>query len=163
VAAQGDAAGDIVSNVVDIIGSAHDDILNGSQSSNSIQAGGGHDYLAGRGGADDLFGGEGDDELLGGGGWDNLDGGAGNDTLSGGFKGRDVFIFANGFGEDIITDFDNNLDRIDFTQNTNFNVFADIVTVATQSGTDVLIQDGTNQITLQNFNLADLDVTDFIF
>jgi len=163
VAAQGDAAGDIVSNVVDIIGSAHDDILNGSQSSNSIQAGGGHDYLAGRGGADDLFGGEGDDELLGGGGWDNLDGGAGNDTLSGGFKGRDVFIFANGFGEDIITDFDNNLDRIDFTQNTNFNVFADIVTVATQSGTDVFIQDGTNQITLQNFNLADLDVTDFIF
>jgi hypothetical protein len=48
------------------------------------------------GGADSIFGGDGNDTIIGGAGDDLLTGGAGDDT----------FAFANGFGNDTITDFD---------------------------------------------------------
>lgn len=55
--------------------------------------------------ADSLSGGAGADSILGGAGNDTITGGAGNDTLSGG-SGDDRFDLADGFGADIITDFD---------------------------------------------------------
>jgi len=38
-----------------------------------------------------------------------------------------------------------------------------VTAVAVQLGADVIIQDGADMITLQNFNLANLDATDFVF
>lgn len=56
----------------------------------------------------------GNDSLKGGAGMDRLTGGAGNDSLSGG-AGSDRFVFAPGFGRDVITDFDVIADQIDWS------------------------------------------------
>jgi len=50
---------------------------------------------------DSLIGGAGDDYLFGGVGDDTLDGGPGNDTLQGGY-GDNTYIYARGYGQDII-------------------------------------------------------------
>jgi len=52
-----------------------------------------------------LFGGAGKDSLFGQGGDDNLYGEGGNDRLSGG-AGADTFMFKNGYGKDVVLDFD---------------------------------------------------------
>jgi Ca2+-binding RTX toxin-like protein len=63
-----------------------------------------NDYIKGFGGNNVLIGGAGNDVLIGGPGNDRLIGGPGNDFLSGG-PGDDTFVFAHGFGLDVITDF----------------------------------------------------------
>ena len=62
------------------------------------------DVLIGDSGVDLIFGLDRDDVLLGGGG---------NDVLEGG-NGEDIFIFSGEFGNDIITDFDDNRDQLVF-------------------------------------------------
>ncbi len=57
----GDAEGDTITNVEEIIGSAHDDRLTGNDESNRLQGGDGDDTLDGRGGSDHLVGGPGRD------------------------------------------------------------------------------------------------------
>jgi len=70
-----------VSNgVVDGIGGANDDVLNGDGKDNSIYGFGGDDTLNGGAGNDSLYGGDGNDQLDGGTGNDKMYGGAGNDT-----------------------------------------------------------------------------------
>lgn len=67
-------------------------------------------WIDGNSGADtlsgsvSLAGGLQSDWLFGSGGNDRLDGGLGNDRLTGG-SGNDVFVFARGYGTDVITDF----------------------------------------------------------
>ncbi|MGL5839641.1 MAG: cadherin domain-containing protein [Sphingorhabdus sp.] len=84
----GDAAGDTLNNVEDIIGTAFADNLTGNVGNNIIDSGygddvisggTGHDTIAGNAGADILRGEDGDDNLLGGSGADVIDGGAGTD------------------------------------------------------------------------------------
>jgi Ca2+-binding RTX toxin-like protein len=67
----------------------------GNASANTITGNKGDNALSGMGGNDRLSGGLGDDTLTG---------GAGNDVL-GGAAGADVFVFANAFGSDQISDF----------------------------------------------------------
>ena len=71
------------------------------------------DALYGGTGADQLYGGDNKDILDGSYGRDLLDGGAANDILTGG-PGRDSFYFREGSRYDIITDFENDLDRLFF-------------------------------------------------
>jgi len=59
----GDAAGDIISNFENIIGSGYADTLTGDANANNIQGDAGNDTIEGRGGADMLDGGEGVDTL----------------------------------------------------------------------------------------------------
>ncbi len=84
----GDAAGDALTDIERIVGSAQGDVLWGSD---------GTDHLVGGAGDDELDGRPGDDTLAGGAGADTLDGGAGDDTLRGG-DGDDVL--AGGAGDD---------------------------------------------------------------
>jgi len=77
----GYAQGDATRNVEHLIGSAFNDTLRGSTSSNRLEGGKGADLITGNAGADQLFGGDGDDELDGQAGADFLDGGAGDDVL----------------------------------------------------------------------------------
>lgn len=172
----GDAAGDRLTDIEYVLGSAHDDMIVGDA---------GNNYLRGYLGDDQLFGGDGNDMLRGGQGADALDGGVGfdwafymastsgvivdlsdglaesggeaegdtlvnieavygsnhadtltgdagnnylrghggNDTLEGkggndvlqGDAGADTFVFAAGFGTDIVTDFADGLDQIWFS------------------------------------------------
>ena len=61
----------------------------------------------GNGLANVLTGGAGNDGLSGAAGNDTLIGGAGIDSMNGGL-GADTFVFASGFGNDVITGFDAN-------------------------------------------------------
>jgi Ca2+-binding RTX toxin-like protein len=57
----GDAAGDVLANIENVIGSAFTDTLSGSSAANVLDGGANSDVLAGRGGADTLNGGSGSD------------------------------------------------------------------------------------------------------
>ena len=79
--------------------------LRGNGAANGLTGNNGSNGLIGRGGADLMAGGAGLDSLSGGGGGDRLDGGTGNDRLNGGLKADD-FVFAVGYGQDRVADFD---------------------------------------------------------
>jgi Ca2+-binding RTX toxin-like protein len=72
----------------------------------------GDDHLEGTSVTDRMNGGAGSDELRAGAGSDTLEGGAGNDRLIGG-QGNDTYRFGSGSGQDVITDTDGSLDRIE--------------------------------------------------
>jgi Ca2+-binding RTX toxin-like protein len=95
----GDAAGDVLSNIDNLIGSDHNDTLTGDAGNNKLEGGNGDDTLNGGDGADSLTGGNGNDVLIGGAGSDTLDGGIGNDVLNGG-EGNDLLF--GGLGADTI-------------------------------------------------------------
>ena len=92
--------------------------------------------------------------------------GIANDTLSGGTEG-DVFIFADGFGTDIITDFEavNPNEKIDLSDLSTISSFSSLMTSnVTQIGADVLLDDHAgNTILLQNMLLTSLNSENFVF
>lgn len=109
----GDAEGDVLISIENVygsefsdrlIGDAGDNYINGLGGSDTIWSGAGNDYIDGRSGWDALNGQAGNDTLAG---------GRGNDTLSGG-SDADSFIFMAGDNNDVVTDFEDDLDVIDF-------------------------------------------------
>lgn len=99
-----------------ILGGSNRDYLYGGSGKDTLYSGKGNDYLSGgsgndyvNGGAgnDSLYAGNGNDILIGGSGNDTISCGAGNDSLWGG-TGYDKFIYKEGYGKDIIFDFDKN-------------------------------------------------------
>ena len=89
-----------------------DDVLYGSIVADTISAQGGNDRLLGLDGNDQLNGEAGNDIIVGGNGNDVLDGGSGNDQLNGG-AGNDTYLFAAGFGQDVIENYDDQTQRLD--------------------------------------------------
>ena len=85
-----------------IVGSEEDDTIDGGAAKDTIRSGDGNDQI---------FGGKGNDKIYGGAGSDSLWGGLGEDTLTGG-KGYDAFIYSDGDGRDLITDYEPDVDRI---------------------------------------------------
>jgi Ca2+-binding RTX toxin-like protein len=75
----GDAAGDTLAGVENLIGTDFNDTLTGDGGANILTGGLGNDRLAGGVGLDTLYGGSADDTLAGGSGADLLSGGAGID------------------------------------------------------------------------------------
>jgi Ca2+-binding RTX toxin-like protein len=90
----GDAAGDTLTGIENVLGSDQGDTLTGNDGANA---------LSGFAGADTLNGGAGDDVLVGGLGADTLDGGAGND----------IFEWDQGDGNDLVEG-GAGFDRLDF-------------------------------------------------
>ncbi|MET0362858.1 MAG: calcium-binding protein, partial [Sphingobium sp.] len=78
----GHAAGDIVSGIETVQGSAYADAIYGAAADETLNGGAGNDSLYGGAGSDTLNGQDGDDLLVGGLGADVIDGGNGNDTVS---------------------------------------------------------------------------------
>ena len=95
------------------------------------------------GGDDRLYGRGGNDRLIGGNGADFFDGGAGTDQLYGG-AGADQFEFDRGEGDDVIHDFENNIDTLRFDNFSYLTTAADALTYATQIGNDVLFDFGAD-------------------
>jgi Ca2+-binding RTX toxin-like protein len=85
----GDAEGDQIWEVENVIGSGDDDGIWGDAAANFLDGGKGDDYLSGEAGDDYLRGGDGDDSMTGFGDNDTLEGDAGSDQLWGG-AGDDV-------------------------------------------------------------------------
>ena len=149
-----------------LFGGWGNDILIGGNGGDTLFGAGQDDTLFGDAGHDKLFGEAGNDSLSGGGLRDTLDGGIGNDTLTGGWF-SDTFVFADGFGRDVITDFDpNNLnERIDLSGVTGITDLNDLITNhMAQIGTNVVITDGSHTITIEGVSLASMsDGNDFLF
>ena len=78
--AGGDAAGDVLSGIEDLVGSGLADSLTGDAAANQIFGGSGADTLIGGTGNDSLYGGNDNDVLNGGAGSDRVEGGSGVDT-----------------------------------------------------------------------------------
>jgi Ca2+-binding RTX toxin-like protein len=105
----GDAAGDVLSGIENLVGSQHNDTLDGDsggnrldglEGTNTLRGWGGDDVLVAGAGADTLSGGDGADNLAAGAGGDQLSGGAGNDMIDGA-DGNDTI--AGDGGDDILT------------------------------------------------------------
>ena len=99
--------------------------------------------------------------LTGGAGANTLDGKGGNDILTGG-AGADIFVMQSGGGHDLVTDFQNSLDRVrlDGSGLTSFSqVRADLV----QQGTDVSLNLPTGEsILFKNHAVTDFTASDFM-
>jgi Tol biopolymer transport system component/Ca2+-binding RTX toxin-like protein len=126
----------------------------------------GNDILSGDGAANNIGGGDGNDLLFGNAGSDTLNGGSGNDLLTGG-SASDQFVFAAGFGKDIITDFESGHDKIDLFAVVSTNDvdgwIHDHVTASPTNAADTLITiDASNTITLHNVLAASLHAGDLI-
>ena len=91
----GDAQGDVIRNIENVIGSSQNDWIRGNVWVNRLTGGAGNDTIMGGGGSasdgdilrggagnDSLYGGQGDDTLEGGPGADRLFGGSDSDTIS---------------------------------------------------------------------------------
>lgn len=110
--------------------------------------------LIGSSGANTLTGTAGDEFLFGSGGNDKLTGSGGSDQLTGG-GGADTFIFAAGFGKDIVTDFASGADKLQFAAAV-FATTADVLSHAglAPNGLDTVITfDANHTVTLKNVGL----------
>ena len=164
----GDAAGDSLTDIERVLGSAFRDRLTGSS---------GGDGLFGGAGNDALTGGQGNDTLSGEAGADRISGGGGLDRLTGG-RGADIFVYAaasdstlRAIGRDTINDFSRlQGDRIDLkaidadTTVTGNQAFAFIETDGFQGvagalryarfGTGVLLSGDLNGDSFADFAIA---------
>jgi serralysin len=146
-------------NVVE--GTAGHELLPGLDGDDTILGFAGDDMLQGGDGKDFLDGGVGNDTLTGNKDKDTLVGGAGDDTLTGG-TGSDLFVFNADFGNDIITDLENN-DHIQFEDGL-FEDAQSVLMASEQVGADIVITlDDNNTITLQGVQLSSLQEHDFLF
>lgn len=141
-------------------GMAGDDTLQGGANADRLRGGGGEDLLGGGAGRDRLFGGAGDDAIRGGGGADRLSGGAGDDMLKGG-AGRDVFTFRADFGDDVIADYQDGVDRIAIFDIEAAESFAALR--IEQVGDDAIISFGDGTVTLTGLDASLLTAEDFVF
>lgn len=155
-------------------GGSGDDVVNGGVGNDTIKAGSGNDTIDAGSGNDVIDAGSGDDIILAGEGSDIVDAGsgddrivsgAGNDTLTGG-SGHDIFVFAAGFGKDIVTDFKttgSSSDVLEF----GLDIFAGFdaaIAAADQVGSDVVFTvDADTTLTLKGVQLAALAQDDFRF
>lgn len=137
-----------------LIGGSGDDTLTGGDSNDYLSGGRDDDILEGGVGRDVLEGGKGDDTLNGQNGKDVLNGGAGDDILIGG-SGADIFVFDRKAGDDEITDFLFDTDKIDLSafNLVDFAAFqaANAVTLtSTQIVIDLDLLGGSGSITFSN-------------
>ena len=187
---QGDAQGDVYSNVEAVVGSAFADVLIGSLGDNVLEGGGGADTLKGYGGSDTASyagsasgvtvnlatgaasGGDaqGDtlvdiDNLIGSAFADVLTGDAGANAFTGGL-GNDTFVFGANSGHDVITDFQAG-GRGDEIIRLDGAVFVDFADVLAHTTNDVngnaVIAKGGMSITLTGTPKDWLRVDDFEF
>lgn len=150
---RGNAQGDVIVNVENVQGSPRGDILIGDNDANNLQGLDGDDDIQGNGGDDWLLGQVGDDRLNGGEGADRLYGNEGDDT----------FIFSFGHGDDRILDFTNGEDLIDFSA-FGLSGFDELTVSSISDSVKIdLTEHGGGTILLQNFDIADLDASDFLF
>ncbi|MEB8386919.1 hypothetical protein OO012_06750 [Rhodobacteraceae bacterium KMM 6894] len=162
------ANNDIVLNFEGASGSnTGNDTLRGTDGESVLRGYGGNDRLHGRDGDDSMVGGSGADSLYGGAGGDTMRGGSGDDYLDGGGgsgtdllygdSGADEFHFDRGEGDDVIKDFENNLDTIAFDNFGYLGTATDALDFASNVSGDVLFDFGADgTLLVENATIAQL-------
>jgi len=148
------AEGDTFTQIERIIGSFRADNITGSEGRDFLNGVSGDDMISGAGGNDRISAGGGNDIVLGGQGDDLLIGGGGDDRFR---------FFGDETGRDIITDFGGGdvIELIDFA---DLSTLDDILALATQQGSDVVIRfNEATTLTLSDVTVSDLDVDTFVF
>ena len=137
------------------------DVMNGAGGNDNMNGGAGDDRANGGAGNDLIRGKAGDDTLFGQGGDDTLIGGNGDDFLRGG-QGEDVFRFGRNDGDNVIADFRDGQDLLDFDFSTASDPtrFLDI----RNDGNDVLISAvfGDTTVTIRNASASEFSDVDFV-
>lgn len=151
-------AGSFVSSIEAVEGSGFADAIAGDSRNN---------LLAGNDGADTISGGDGVDTVKGGGGDDVLDGGAGaqdKDIIRTG-GGEDIVRFGAGWGKDIVKDFEDGGDLLDFSLNPDIEGPGDLRIVGKPNGSTLVrdLGDHGNIVVLQDVDASLIGVDDFIF
>jgi len=131
----------------------------GTNINQTINGGGGRDYLFGLAGNDNLYGNSGSDLINGGEGKDSLYGSTGNDTLIGGVgndylageAGSDVYRFERGWGSDTVYNYDTStgkVDAIEFGADITAN---DIVATRNSDELILTLKGTTDRISVTNY------------
>jgi Ca2+-binding RTX toxin-like protein len=120
---------------VALVGDDHDNELIGNDADNLLVGGAGDDSL--QGGGDSLFASDSD----------TLNGGTGNDFLSGGMS-SDLYLFATGDGQDVISDSGFGFDTIQFTD--GVITAADVLLARLGNSLEITLRNGSEQITVSN-------------
>jgi Ca2+-binding RTX toxin-like protein len=143
----GMAAGDVIRNIQNVIGSHHGDRITGSSDHNRLSGAGGRDFLYGEGGNDVLDGGTNNDVLGGGTGNDTLIGGTGQDQLEGG-AGNDWYFVDH--ANDLVFEFldEGTADRVLASTSYALGIKSEIEFLSTTFAT------GTNAINLTGNEFA---------
>ncbi|SLN33342.1 Bifunctional hemolysin/adenylate cyclase precursor [Roseivivax jejudonensis] len=142
----GAAAGDVFVSIAALRGTHYDDDLRGNNWANRLRAAEGDDALQGRGGDDTLYGDK---------GVDTLEGGAGSDMLFGGW-GADRFSFAPGDDRDVVRDFADDVDLLDFSAHRLSSVDAALARADARGGDVVFDFGGGDVVVVENVNLSQL-------
>ncbi len=157
-----------------IYGYADNDLLYGGDDTDVVYGGEGNDLLMGNTGTDWLYGENGNDSIFGEDDADLIFGGAGNDFIKAGTGNdwtwggseADQFAFDDGWGVDIIYDFEDGIDSLDLS-GTSASGFADI-TVGQIIGSFTWFAYGSNVVYLWGMDgtapgAANITASDFIF
>ena len=152
-----------------LYGNNGDDLLFAGNGDDALYGDAGNDRLIANNGSDLLFGGSGDDYLNGGAGDDNLIGMEGDDTLIGssgsnilsGGDGSDRFVLSTE-GTAIITDFTQNEDFLELSENISFNEL-EIIQGSEDNADNTLINwRSTTLAVLDNVDSTEINTSDFI-
>ena len=139
VYAGGEADGDVLIGIENLVGSANADVIMGDGQNN---------LLRGLAGDDMIFGGDGADRLIG---------GLGDDVLQGD-DGADLYIYQNEyFGNDTIVGWEDGIDRIMGFARDDFFLSED-----GGSAVLTLLANPFQSITLQGISSSLIDATDFV-
>lgn len=150
-------------DVVDATGATTGLIFDGRQ---------GNDSFTGGSAGDTFFGGIGNDTFNGAGGADAIIAGSGNDVLNGGFGndfllgqgGADSFAFDAGWGQDVVKDFQDGLDILDFSGHAGVAAISDLLITQDGANTRItLATAGPDVVTLADINAATITDADFAF
>jgi Ca2+-binding RTX toxin-like protein len=137
---KGDASGDVISKIENLIGSGFNDVLKGNDFNSLLFASGKN----------------------------VLDGGAGNDKLTGGNQ-SDTFAFSTGDDKDTVTDFSatgGDHDVIDLSGLKSITDFSDLTAhhLSQAANGDAIINGlGGDTLTLKHVDIGNLDSGDFHF
>ena len=146
--------GDMGNDVID--GGIGNDYVYAGTGNDSIAGGDGDDYLRGENDDDTIVGDIGNDTLYGGTGNDVLNGGVGNDVLygdvsSGTGNGNDIYMFARGYGQDTVYDYDSTAGNMDTVIMGSDVTPSDIQLTRTGANLELNIIGTTDKLILANY------------
>ncbi|MEO1294151.1 MAG: hypothetical protein AAFV62_15275, partial [Pseudomonadota bacterium] len=150
-------------DTIDATGLATGIVIAASEGADVITGGFGDDTVYAGTGADEVLGGAGADALIGSSGADTLDGGTGNDFYLGGI-GADHFAFDDGWGRDVVQDYADGVDRLDFSAHSGVTGIGDLVVAQNGANTEItLAAGGFDLVTLVGVTATDVTGSDFDF